>query len=105
MKVIAAFEQDKAEIKAAAAAKRVIRTRTKVLKRQDATQVVTDMIVQELLAAKNPPEQFYDASHNPVTKKFLPNVVACKSFMQVRAFTNHTRAPVFIVLFTLVCIV
>ena len=38
MEVIAMYEKDEAEKKAAAAAKKVIRTRTKVQKRQDATQ-------------------------------------------------------------------
>lgn len=83
MKAIAAFEKEKAEKLAVAAAKKTIRTRKKVQKRQDSTQAVVNMIIQDMLASKNPPEQFYDANRCPVTKKFLPNFYFCKSFMQV----------------------
>ena len=74
---------EKAEKKAEAAAKKAIRTANKVKKRQDAKQSVTNMVIQEMLASKNPPQKFYDANRCPVTKKFLPSFYECKNFMQV----------------------
>ena len=57
MNTIATFEKEKAEQKAEEAAKKATRTKNKVKKRQDATQAVVNMVIQELLAAKNPPRR------------------------------------------------
>ena len=56
MKTIEEFEKHNAEAAAAKAAKRKQKKESKIKKRQGAKSQVVNMVIQELLAAKTPPE-------------------------------------------------
>ena len=83
MKTIAAYEKDKADKAAAKDAKKLARTKKSAKRRQDATMDVVKMVIQELLLTQTPPLQYYDESHNAVSRTFKPDTNSCKKFMQV----------------------
>ena len=45
---------------------------------------VVNMVLQELLASQTPPLMYYDETREVVSRKFKPDVHACRKFMQVR---------------------
>ena len=83
MRVIAEYEKEKADLVAAKTARKLKRTQTQAKKRQDATMEVVNMVLQELLAAQEPPLQFRDESGDVVLRTFKPDSSTCKKFMQV----------------------
>lgn len=83
MKIIAAYEKEKADVAAEKAEKKKARTNKKVQTREISTQEVVDMVIQLILSEQTPPVQFHDKDHLPISRKFKPTCQSCKAFMQV----------------------
>ena len=79
----ASTRKKKARLIAEKAARKLKRTQTLAKKRQDATMEVVNMVLQQLLAAQDPPLQFRDESGEVVLRPLKPSSTICKKFMQV----------------------
>ena len=93
MAAIEAYDKVKMEVTAVKAAKRLETKRKRALKRQEATMEVIKLALQQLLADQTPPLQYYNESHDAVSRVFKPDTHACKKFLQVSAHITHTLIP------------
>ena len=83
MAAIAAYDKAKREEAAAKAARRLATKQKRAHKRQEGTMEVVKLAVQQLLLTQTPPLQYYDESHDVVSRPFKPDTHACKKFMQM----------------------
>ena len=83
MAAIAAYDKAKREEAAAKAARRLATKQKRAHKRQEGTMEVVKLAVQQILLTQTPPLQYYDESHDVVSRPFKPDTHDCKKFMQV----------------------
>ena len=68
------FEKDEADVQVTNTAKRQRRFKEKVDKRRCDSNVVLNVVVQQMLRNENPPLQHHDENGRPVEKNLLPSV-------------------------------